>query len=234
MSVRSWLDRVRLRRAHDRSSTLIPRMRSSVITPSRVRSQSTRGTCTRSSSAKLAATRSALRPSRQVVELGLQRRTELSCEPDGVVAARDRRTPAGHLGEPVEQLEVDGYLFDHPGAAHLHHDFCAIRQRRRVDLTDRRRSDRHGRKDTERLSQRLTERGLDRTNDVCRRHPRRRVLENRQCRLVFRRHQVRTRREHLPELDEGRAQLLERTTKVLRPRMSDLGMRLACAGKQHP
>ena len=42
----------------------------------------------------------------RVVEFRPQGRTELLCEPDGVVTARDGRTPRGHVGEPVEQLEV--------------------------------------------------------------------------------------------------------------------------------
>jgi hypothetical protein len=106
----------------------------------------------------------------------------------------------------AEEVEVDLRLLDHPRTPDLDHDLAPIGQQRPVDLGDRRGGERLRVDPDEDFSVELA---ADHGLDLRERHRRDLVDEPRELLDVDVRHQVRPRREQLPELHVGRAELFE-------------------------
>src|SRR5262249_40963096 len=114
-----------------------------------------------------------------------------------------------------DHLQVELYLVDDTGPAHLHDDIGGAGQRGSVRLSDRRARqwgiDERG----EELVQRATELFEDRGADRRRGYGRRGVLQPRQLMPPLGRQHVLAGGEDLPQLDGGRAELFDRGAGVL-------------------
>ena len=151
----------------------------------------------------------------QVVQLGPQRLGELVGQPDDVVVAGRLPVPAGMHSHVSQYLQVLCDLLHDAGPAHLDDHLGAVEQRGSVRLTDRRCGQRDDLEARERGLGVVTELVGDELADRVAGHGRRGVLQLGQLDLVLGTEQVRARREDLPELDERRAELLERQPYVL-------------------
>jgi hypothetical protein len=133
----------------------------------------------------------------------------------------------------AQQGDVAGDLLLDVGAQHLDHHLAAAVQRGRVHLGDAGRGQRRGVEGRRRPRHGAAERLLDqraRHVAVERRHA---VLQQGQLLGDVGRHQVAAGRQDLPELDEDRAQFLQRQAQARAPRLcGDLApMRAARTGR---
>ena len=202
------------------SSDGMPRTRSSVSTRSAVCDQITSGTYRSSLSSQNAAQHAGVGAFALQVELGGERvldlghdlaRADLVGAGMGAIDERRRR--------PCSRAMSPAICFSMSGRSTLtttsRDDAVAVRrQRRRVHLRDRGRRQRRGVELRERLADRPLQRVLDdraRGFAVERRDA---VLQQRQFLGDVRRHQVAARGQDLPELDEDRAELLQRQAQA--------------------
>ena len=146
---------------------------------------------------------------RAVVHLGAQRPRELVDELDRV----DEQAFPTDLGETLrelsEQVKVGGHQRLRLRALHLHRHRAAVGQDRAVHLSDARRRHGHRIEALKSLCDGEAELRLDRLLDLRQWERRHGVLELGQFRDDVLGHDVGTGREHLPELDERRPELLE-------------------------
>ena len=143
------------------------------------------------------------------VELAAQGLGEVGEDRGQVDDATEGRPVAGLLGEQLEQGEILEDLPLGTRALHLEHDGRAVGQRGAVHLGDRSGGQR-GRLDlSERVLPGDAELGLEHRHDLGLRERRHVVLQPRELGDVLGRQQVGARREHLAELGERRAELLE-------------------------
>ena len=113
-----------------------------------------------------------------------------------------------------------------PGALHLHGDLLPVRKRRAVHLADRGRGDRGRIEVQEEPLERVAQIVLDHPLGLLERERAHVVLERSQLDDDVRRDDVGPRREQLPELDEGRAELVEQLAQMLAARRArSLGLR---------
>ena len=133
----------------------------------------------------------------------------------------------GHLGldqlrHAPQQAQVGVDLLAHARPADLEHDRRAVLQLRAVHLRDRRRAVRVRLDVAEHLERRAPERALELGQQLLERHRRHVGLQLLEFGDPARREEVDARRHHLAELDEGRAELLERHAHALRRLERDL------------
>ena len=151
------------------------------------------------------------------VELGLQRLRQVLDDRGGIDDLTQRGPGSTVLrGEHAEQAEVAGDLLTCARTLHLHHDALAGRQRRAVHLRDRTGGERLGLDALEHVVPRDAQLLLHHLDDLRLGERRHLVAQRGELVDVLRRHEVGTGGEHLPELAEGRAELLERLAELAR------------------
>ena len=196
------------------SASCTPSRYSSVSTRDRVYVQYTCGTATCGCPAKFLWKPSAFRAFEPVVELLPDRAGELV---DDLVRVDEVERADALLREPcrlVHQREIRLDLLRRVRPLHLDDDATAVRQRRAVHLADRRCGERHLVELDEEPLDRLIELLADRALDIRVRERAHVVLKPAQLGDDVRRHDVRPRREQLPELDERRPELVEHLAQV--------------------
>ena len=144
------------------------------------------------------------------IELAPQRFREVREHRGQVDDALEGGPVAGLLREQLEQGEVLEDLAFRARALHLEHDRRAVGQARTVHLRDRPGRERMRVDVRERVLPRHAELALHHRDHLGLRQRRHVVLQPGELRDELGRQQVRARREHLAELGERRAELLER------------------------
>ena len=150
----------------------------------------------------------------QVVQFLTDGVGELCGETDDVVVDGRRPPARGADGEVVQDLQIDVHLLHDAGPAHLDHDVRTVCEHRQVRLPDRGAGERLGVEPGERFSGGAAELLGDRRLDRVGRYRRGAVLELGQLFLEVAGKQVGTRGQDLPQLDERRAELLQRQSEV--------------------
>ena len=144
-----------------------------------------------------------------VVELEPDGARELVDELAGIDEVERAHALVQELRRLVEEREVRLDLSGSGGSLHLDGDLSPVGQHRSVHLPDRRRCHRHDVELEERPLHGQVELGLEDVANVVEAHRSRRVLEAAKLRDDVGRHDVRPRREQLPELHERRPELVE-------------------------
>ncbi len=132
------------------------------------------------------------------------------------------------LHEPrrlVQQRQVGLDLARRARPLHLHGDLPPVRKRRTVHLADRRRCDRLPLEVEEEPVESVTEILLDHALGLLERERAHVVLKAAQLGDDVGRHDVRSRREQLAELDESRPELVEQLAQMLAARGADARLR---------
>ncbi len=167
-----------------------------------------------------------------VVELLANRARELVDERNGVDELERADALPDEARGLVEELEVGLDLARSGRPLHLDHHALAVRKGRAVHLADRGRRERLLLEVEEELLDRETEVLLDDRPDLCERERMDVVLQRLQLEDDVGRHHVRPRREKLPELDEGRPELVEHLAEPLTARRAlPHGRHLALAAR---
>ena len=149
-----------------------------------------------------------------VVELLAQPRRELGDEILDLVLAAPGRARLDDVAELLEHRQVDPHRLVDAGPLHLHHDVRPVGQLRPVHLADRRRRDRLPVEAAEHVAHRDVELLLEHLGDAVTRRRPHVVLQQAELGGRLRRDQVGAGAEHLAELHEHPAALLEREAQA--------------------
>ena len=166
------------------------------------------------------------------VELGLQRLGEVLHDGGRVDDLAQPRTVGRLSGEHAEQPEVARDRLPRAGPLHLDDDALAVRQGGAVHLRDRAGGERLELHALEHVVPRDAELLLHHLDHLGLGEGRHLVAQRGELLDVRRGHEVGTRREHLPELAERRAELLERLAQPLRALAVGVGPGLALAARE--
>ena len=156
------------------------------------------------------------------VGLALERARELRGDFRRPVAPRLGHLGLDQLGHAPQQAQVGVDLFAHARPSHLKHHRRAVLQLRAVHLRDRRRTLRARVDVAEHVERRAPERAFELGQQLLERHRRHLGLQLFELGDPARREEIDARRHHLAELDEGRAELLQRHAHALRGIERDL------------
>ena len=158
------------------------------------------------------------------VELAQERAPEFLDHADRLIASRLGQLALDELREVPEDAQVGLDLRLDARPPHLEHHRCPVDEGRAVHLRDRRRAEGRAVEVEEHIGRRGADRLLDDRQQLVERDRRRAAVQLRELRGPLGRQEVVAGREHLPELDEGRAELLERLAQTL----LRLELRAAC------
>ena len=149
------------------------------------------------------------------IQLAHHRAAKLFEDAHRLIAARLGYFLFDELREMRQQPQVGLYLGFDTRAADLQHDCAAVVQPRAMHLRDGGGSRRLPFEIDEGFRVRRAERPLDHRQDLFERHRRRVAAQAREFRGPLRWEQILAHREHLPQLDEGGAELFEGETQAL-------------------